>query len=97
MTWRDRNKDRVNQKRKEHRAKLRAMKFSSKRCLLCEFPMISKFAGCRVARVYCNDCMQRNPLGVSRHKWRRYYKRKMLEKELQDKTTIAYYRQYGRI
>src|SRR5580698_2905185 len=74
--WRRANKDKVNQRRRELRAEKRKAKLTDKRCLLCEFPLVSKFAGCKVARVYCNQCTQKDSVKVARHRWMRYYSSK---------------------
>lgn len=74
--WRDNNRDRVNQRRRELRKEKKHIKMSNNKCLLCEISMLSKYGGCEKARLYCNNCTKNNYTAVSRHKWNRYYNSK---------------------
>lgn len=74
--WQKNNREKINEARKKLRLRKRLEHIGDKRCLLCEFPLKSKFAGCKVSRLYCNDCTTRNADGVRRHRWRRYWARK---------------------
>ncbi len=80
--WRKLNRDRVNTKRRERRLQKRQEKLKDKRCLLCEFPFTSKFAGIMGSRVYCEDCRERYPDGVRRDRWKRYWAKRTVTPQM---------------
>lgn len=89
--WRQLNKNRINARRRELRKLRKNDKMKDKCCLLCEIRMIGNSYG---TRLYCKDCNERKPEKVGRHKWMRYYFRTKDKKELEDTTSMAYFREH---
>lgn len=72
--WKENNRDYYNAWRRKHRAKKKAQMMEGKKCLNCEILMSERAKG---VRIYCRGCVDNYPLEVRRHKWRRYYYKKM--------------------
>lgn len=73
QNWQKNNRERINQKRRELRARKKAKKMEGKFCLLCEIRMIGNS---NQTSLYCKDCNERYADKVRRHRWRRYYYKK---------------------
>lgn len=70
-SWRARNRERYNARRRELRRLRRNASLEGRQCLLCEILMVNNGLGTQ--GLYCKDCNERYALKVARHRWRRYY------------------------
>lgn len=76
------NREKVNARRRALRLEKRQDTLKDTRCMLCEFPLTSKFAGVKGTRVYCEDCRERYPDGVRRDRWRRYWAKRPITPQM---------------